>query len=121
MENFFSDLKQTFNSAVKKSGELVELGKAKFSVADTKSSIQARYALLGELAYLTAKGEEVAAEDAEKIVAEIDELKAALAEHETKAAELAGKKVCENCGKSCPNDAAFCASCGNPFAVAEEE
>ncbi|MBQ9915566.1 MAG: zinc ribbon domain-containing protein [Clostridia bacterium] len=119
MEKIISDLKQTFNSAVKKSGELVEFTKAKLAATDIKNNIQTRYAKLGELAYLTAKGEDVSAEIAENLVAEIDELKIALAEKEAKAADLSNKKVCASCGKASPAEASFCPACGNPFTDAE--
>ncbi len=119
MEKFFSDLKNTVNSAVKKSGELVELTKLKVAIADSKNAIKNRYASLGELAYLAAKGEENPASDAETLVAEIDELKATLNEQEAKAAELAKKKICSKCGKAVSDDAAFCPACGNPMVDAD--
>ncbi len=114
MEKFLSDLKQTVNSAVKKSGELVELTKIKLAANDTKNAITARYVKLGEMAYLATKGEESPASDAETIIAEIDELKKTLAAQEEKAAELSNKKICSVCGKSINADAAFCPACGNP-------
>ena len=119
MEKILSDLKQTFNSAVKKSGELVELTKVKLAATDIKNNIRTRYAKLGELAYLTAKGEEVSAELAENLVAEIDDLKIALSDHEAKAADLSNKKVCAHCGKASSTEASFCPACGNPFHTAE--
>ncbi len=115
MEKFFSDLKNTVNTAVKKSGELVELTKLKVAIADTKNAIRSRYESLGEMAYLAAKGEENPATDAETLVAEIDELKDTLSEQEAKAAELSKKKICSLCGKAVAEDAAFCPSCGNPM------
>lgn len=120
MDKILSDLKQTFHTAVKKSGELVDLTKAKLAVSDTKNNIQSCYAKLGELAYLTAKGEEVPAESAENLVAEIDGLKAVLTEQEAKVADLSNKKVCTDCGKACPIESAFCPACGNPFSPAGE-
>ena len=119
MEKFFSDLKQTFGGAVKKSGELIELTKLKLAAGETKNSIRSKLAMLGELAYLAAKGEETSASDAETIVADIDALKITLAEQEAKVAELSNKKICENCGKSVNDDAAFCPACGNPMETVE--
>ena len=119
MEKFFSDLKQTFGGAVKKSGELIELTKIKLAAGETKNAIKGKLAMLGELAYLAAKGEEAPAADAEAIVVEIDELKATLAEQEAKVAELSNKKLCPACSKSVNEDAAFCPACGNPMENAE--
>ena len=115
MEKFISDLKNTVNTAVKKSGELVELTKLKVAIADTKNAIRNRFESLGELAYLAAKGEDTPASDAESLVADISELKATLSEQEAKAAELTNKKICSQCGKMAADDAAFCPSCGNPL------
>ncbi len=119
MEKFFSDVKNTVNNAVKKSGELVELTKVKLAVVDTKNAIQTRYTKLGELAYLAAKGEDTSASDAEVLVSEIDELKEKLASQEAKAADLANKKICASCGKAISDEAAFCPACGNPMAKPE--
>ncbi len=120
MEKFFSDLKQTVNSAVKKSGELVELTKLKLAAGDTKSAIQLNFTKLGEIAYLAAKGEDTPAADAEALVAKIDELKELLTQQEEKIAELSSKKICQQCGKACQDEASFCPACGNPFGHAEE-
>ena len=114
MEKFFSDLKQTVNGAVKKSGELIELTKAKMAANDTKIAIKNEFIKLGELAYLAAKGEETPATDAEALVCKIDDLKETLAEQEIKIAELGGKKICNHCGKMVADDSAFCPACGNP-------
>ncbi|MBQ2695843.1 MAG: hypothetical protein IJF61_00915 [Clostridia bacterium] len=113
MEKFFSDLRQTVSGAVKKSGELIELTKAKMAANDTKTAIKNEFVKLGELAYLAAKGEENPATDAEALVYKIDELKETLAEQEAKIAELGGKKICADCGKMVAGDSAFCPACGN--------
>lgn len=120
MEKFFSDLKQTVNSAVKKSGELVELGKLKMAVGDTKNAIQTNYEKLGAMAYLSAKGEETSGEEADRLIASIDELKELLEQQEKKVAELANKKICPNCGKASPEETSFCPACGNPFGNADQ-
>ncbi|MGN1059422.1 MAG: hypothetical protein ACI4QW_03230 [Clostridia bacterium] len=118
MEKFFSDLKQTVNSAVKKSGELVELTKIKIAVGDTKNAIRTNFEKLGELAYLAAKGDD-AQGTAEELVSAIDELKETLNQQEAKLAELSNKKICSHCGKASSEDSAFCSACGNPFGDAE--
>ncbi|MBR7163734.1 MAG: hypothetical protein IKD21_02035 [Clostridia bacterium] len=115
MEKFISDLKQTVNGAVKKSGELIELTKIKMAAADTKNSIQDKFTKLGELTYLAAKGEDMPAADIETIVTEIDELKQTLTEQEAKAAELGGKKICPHCDKALNAEFSFCPACGNPM------
>lgn len=120
MEKLFSDLKQTVNSAVKKSGDLVELTKLKLAASDTKSAIQLNFTKLGEIAYFAAKGEDEPASEAEALVEAIDELKLTLAQQEKKIAELSNKKICPNCGKASHDDAAFCPACGNPFGKPDE-
>lgn len=115
MERFFADLKQTVNSAVKKSGELVEVTKLKMAASDTKNELSEQFKKLGEVVYLAAKTEESQAETAEGIIARIDELKETLYKQEVAIAELTSKKLCPDCGKVSDEEAAFCASCGKQF------
>ncbi|MBE7021715.1 MAG: hypothetical protein E7414_00605 [Ruminococcaceae bacterium] len=115
MEKFLSDLKQTVNSAVKKSGELVEVTKLKMAAGDTKRELQTQFIKLGELVYLTAKSDEPQESGAEEIIAKIDELKETLRQQETHIADLTSKKVCPGCGKMSEDTASFCAACGEKF------
>jgi len=115
MEKFFSDLKQTVNSAVKKSGELVEVTKLKMAIGDTKSDIERLFVKLGELVYLASKSEEVGEGSAEELIAKIDELKEKQRQQEISLAELTSKKVCATCGKMCEESAGFCSACGQKF------
>lgn len=51
MDKILSDLKNTARSAVKKSGELLEITKMKMAVSDTKSEISSRFSALGEKSF----------------------------------------------------------------------
>ena len=115
MEKLFSDLKQKVNTAVKKSGELVEVTKLKMALGDTKNELEAQFKKLGEMVYLAAKTDEPQEANAEEIIAKIDELKETLHQQEVSIADLTSKKVCDSCGKTSSEDAAFCASCGKKF------
>ncbi|MBE7049047.1 MAG: zinc ribbon domain-containing protein [Ruminococcaceae bacterium] len=115
MEKFLSDLKQTMSSAFKKSGELVELTKIKLAAGDTKNSIQKNFIKLGELTYLTSKGDENSGSEIKQLISTIDNLMDTLSQQEEKMVELSNKKVCSACGKASAEEAAFCSSCGNPF------
>jgi len=112
MEKFLADLKKTMDTAVKKSGELVEVTKLKMAIGNTQNELQAEFLKLGEIVYLTAKSDESQAGNAEEIIARIDELKETLKKQEANIAELTAKKVCDVCGKLCEESAVFCSACG---------
>ena len=57
MDKFFSEIKNTADKVIKKSGNLVELSKVKFQIANTKSEIGASFKELGELVYHAQKTE----------------------------------------------------------------
>ncbi|MBE7010461.1 MAG: hypothetical protein E7418_03105 [Ruminococcaceae bacterium] len=115
MEKILADLKKTMNTAVKKSGELLEVTKLKMAIAGTQNEVQAEFVKLGELVYLMAKSDDKPSEDAEEIIAHIDTLKEKISELEANVAELTAKKICASCGKICEETAGFCSACGAKF------
>ena len=115
MDKILSDLKNTARSAVKKSGELLEITKMKMAVSDTKSEISSRFSSLGEKVYEARKNEGEGAEGLEEIIQSLDALHEKLAEQEAKLVELKNQKVCASCGASSDNAAAYCSKCGAKF------
>ena len=121
MERIISEIKNTADKVAKKSGELVELSKAKLNIANTKSDIGANFKLLGEMVYLAQRDEtEVNPEKLEEIITKIDDLYERLAEFNEIANALMNKKSCPECNKTNDIDALFCSGCGYRFTTTDE-
>lgn len=120
MDKFFSEIKNTADKVIKKSGNLVELSKVKFQIANTKSEIGASFKELGELVYHAQKTE--ANPDTQIIegtIAKIDELFAKLEVLMVESSSLKNEKLCPSCEKSNPKNAQFCSDCGYKFSAPE--
>lgn len=113
MDKIFSDIKNSVGSAVKKSGELLEITKMKVAIGDTKNEINAKFAELGRKAYEAQKGGSIS--DPDGLIYEIDVLYEVLKSQETKLASLKKQKVCGVCGCLCSTEAAYCSKCGEKF------
>lgn len=120
MEKILSEIKNTADKVVKKSGELVELSKIKLGIAGVKSEIGTNYKMLGELVYRMQKDDETDTEKINEVIAKIDELYERLDELNDVCAALKNEKVCSNCGKRNPLDQPFCGGCGQKFPDYEE-
>ncbi len=119
MERIISEIKDTADKVVKKSGELFELSKLKINISSTKSEISANYKILGELVYLMQK-EETPTNTLEfdEIIAKIDELNEKLTELLDLSSALKNEKNCPKCSKSNNKNAQFCSNCGYKFSEA---
>ncbi len=121
MDRLFSDIKNTARSAVKKSGELLELTKLKMAAADTKSEVQTKFAELGKIVYEAKKNGGEHLDDMESVTQQIDELYEQLSEQEAKIVELKKQKLCTACGNACDTGAAYCSNCGAKFETEQEK
>ncbi len=120
MDKIFADIKNSVGSAVKKSGELVEITKLKLAIADTKNEIKSKLTILGEEVYFAQKND-LSPENVSELIGELDELYAILEAQEAKLVTLKKQKVCPNCDAPSDSDAAFCSRCGNKFSDDGEE
>ena len=96
----------------KKAGQIVDVSKLRFNVAELNAELSKRYEALGE--YLYENCRECLAEDAEAVgkMAEIDEL---VNQRNVLTKELVDKQnkvVCPTCGKQSPSTALYCSNCG---------
>ena len=112
MENIIHDIKSTVNSAVKKSGDLLEIGKVKLSLADAGSKLSDLYESLGEMAYRAKREEVDLSEEMESVIWQIDEMRSEIKKQKEKMAELRSQQICKNCGKSNVIEAKYCNECG---------
>lgn len=115
MEKILADLKNTAKSAVKKSSELLEIGKLKLSLVDIRSEIEKAYTALGKALYDAEKSGSEDAEALQAMIYDIDELFEKLAKAEEQCAELKKVKKCKGCGAVCSENSNFCAVCGERF------
>ena len=117
MERIISEIKNTADKVAKKSGELVELSKAKLNIANIKTDISSNYKILGEMIYIAQRDKtEVNPEKLDEIISKIDALYERLAEFNEIANGLMNKKLCPDCRKANEDDAVFCSKCGYRFA-----
>ena len=122
MEKFFTEIKNTADKVIKKSGELVELSKVKFQIANTKSEIGANFKELGELVYHAQKSEaQPDTQIIEGTITKIDELYAKLEALMAENSSLKNEKICPSCEKSNPKGAQFCLGCGYKFVAPDAE
>lgn len=121
MERIISEIKSTADKVAKKSGELVELSKAKLNIANTKSDISANFKLLGEMVYIAQRDDtEINPERLDEIIAKIDVLYERLADFNEIVTGLMNKKLCPECNKTSDAEASFCSNCGYRFGDTDE-
>ena len=120
MEKIISEIKNTADKVVKKSGELVEMSKIKLGIASVKSEIGTNYKVLGELVYRAQREDGADTSKIDDVITKIDELYDRLDELNEVSAALKNEKVCACCGKSNPIDQPFCGGCGQKFPENEE-
>lgn len=112
VEEVICKAKELAQTAGKKTGELVNLGKLKLEIAETQRDISARYELIGRYMYEASKNGVSVEERLPALYEKIDALKEKVAELERQMDELRHTKSCNDCGKSNPKDAAYCQKCG---------
>lgn len=122
MDNIINDIKSTVNSAVKKSGDLLELGKVKLSLSENNTHLYDLYQKLGEMAYRANREEEEdLASEMESVVWEIDAALSEIKKLNDKLAELRSQKLCPQCGKENVVEAQYCNACGSKFDDTQEQ
>lgn len=112
LDDVVINAKSAAEAVGKKAGQIVDVSKLRFNLAELNSEITKRYQSLGE--YIYEEHKELLAEDAEAMgkVAELDELKAQAAAVSKELNDKSNKVVCPGCGKQCPSDSSFCSTCG---------
>ena len=111
-----SRVKDVAESAGKKTGELVELGKVKIRIAELRREIAGAHEGLGRLIYDSRKSGENVEDMIDACVDHISELYADLEELEEKVMESKNAVRCSGCGALNENTAQFCNQCGTKLA-----
>ncbi len=112
MEEVICKAKELAETAGKKTGELVNLGKLKLEAAETERAIGAKLEAIGGTVYEAHKNGVSADETLALLFEEVDELKAKAADLNEKIDDLRRTKHCNACGKNNPCEAVFCQNCG---------
>ena len=112
-EEFMDKAKIVADTATRKTGEVVDMGKLRYEIKQTQWDIEKTYAKLGAIVYESRKSSENFDEVIELAISEIDSLCSKLKELELRL--RAHKKVvkCENCGKENARNFLFCSRCGS--------
>ena len=111
-DEFMDKAKTVADTATRKTGEVVDMGKLKYEIKQTQWDIEKTYAKLGAIVYESRKSSENYDEVIELAISEIDSLCNKLQELEQRL--RAYKKVikCENCGKENDKNFLFCSRWG---------
>ncbi len=112
MEEVICKAKELAETAGKKTGELVNLGKLKLEAAENERAISEKLEQIGSTVYEAHKNAASAEDALTPLFEEVDALKAKAAELNEKMDELRRTRHCDACGKNNPNDATFCQNCG---------
>lgn len=116
LENVMSAVGSAAQTVVKKSGEVAQYSKIKYSMFDTTNSIKSLYAQIGEAVYKSYKNDTPLDDDVKEKCAEIDKLSEQL---EVFAEQLSGIKSavkCGECGKNVKEECTYCPYCGEKLA-----
>ena len=102
----------TAGVARKKSGELVEITRLKFSVMDTEGEIKKLLSDIGTIVYEARKNDTEIDDSLTDKCDQIDVLYSQIAEAQARIDELRNLKTCDACGKKMAAGNDFCPSCG---------
>ena len=111
-DNVKKILTETAKIAVKKSGEVIETAKNKYSEFDIQSSVDSLYKELGKKVYDGYKNDSDVSDTITMLCEEIDEKMSELDDVKTKSNKFSYGIVCPGCSKTCEPDVMYCPQCG---------
>lgn len=111
-EDVVSRVKNAAETAGKKTGELVEVGKIKLKIADLRREIAGAHEGLGRLIYDSRKSGEQVDDMVDACIEHISTLNAELEELEERIMDSKNVVRCDGCGAFNENTAVFCNQCG---------
>lgn len=111
-EDVVSKAKTAADYAGKKTNEIVELSKLRFTASEIQGKIDETMRGLGESVYNAAKADTDCSAAVKEKSGIIDDLNLQLEKINEKIAELKRMKTCPSCDYSNPEEANFCQKCG---------
>ena len=112
LENVMSAVGSAAQTVVKKSGEVVEYSKLKYSMFDLSNSIKNLYSQIGEAVYISYKNHTPLDENVKDKCAEIDKLNDMLEELDDQLGDYKAIVKCPKCGKGVKDHCSYCPYCG---------
>ena len=105
--------KVVFDSAIKKTGELVLVGKQKISVSSLECKLSKAYAELGKLQFKTLKDSDIEDPEVLAVVLEIKQIISDMKRAIDEMNAIDGKPTCPKCKNRAPKGSEFCNKCGS--------
>ena len=118
-DDFMDKAKSVADSATRKTGEVVDMGKLRYEIKQTQWDIEKTYAKLGAIVYESKKSSESYDEVIELAVSEIDSLCGKLQELELRLRAFKKVTKCQHCGKENDQNFLFCSRCGSNLQAEE--
>lgn len=113
---WFEKVKTTVTKTAKftkeKSGELYDITRLSFAINDLETKIDKLFKNIGMLAYRDYENGGEFSEDIEMLLKEIDAKYEEISDIKDEINQIRKVCLCPKCGKSNPNEANFCLSCG---------
>jgi len=102
----------TAQTAVKKSGEIFETTKIKYSIFDLKNDIDIIYKEIGELIYTKFETDVDVFNEVNEKCELIKEKKVKIEQLKKEMSEIKNSISCEECSNACSNNMDYCPKCG---------
>lgn len=119
--DFFENVKSVVGNAaqtvVKKSGEVAQYSKIKYSMFDTSNAIKNLYSQIGEAVYKSYKNNAPLSDEAVKAKCEeVDKLSEQLEVYAEQLSTIKSSIKCGRCGKNVNDECSYCPYCGEKLA-----
>jgi uncharacterized protein with PIN domain len=120
-EEIMSRAKTVADTAGKKTGEVVDMGKLRYQIKQTEWDIEKTYAKLGAIVYESRQSHENFDEVIDLAISEIDALNERQAELEERLRTYKKVSRCPGCGKENDLNSTYCSRCGTSIDVEVKE
>lgn len=121
LDDVVVNAKSAATAVGKKAGEIVDLSKLRISAADISGEINRKFQELGRILYHAKKDGAEEEEATKECIASIENLYEELDAVNAQIVLMRHKKVCSNCKKENPEEAAYCSACGTALDEKPEE
>lgn len=117
LDDAVSKAKEAFGVAKKKTEEVVTVQKQKFDIASIENKREKDFAELGKLYFEKVKDTENEDVKMQKIVNDIKEKTAKIAELKEELSSAKNKRICPKCMAEIDESAVFCSACGEKVII----
>ncbi|MBO5200881.1 MAG: zinc ribbon domain-containing protein [Clostridia bacterium] len=119
-DNFFVKAKEVFETAYKKTEDVVNVGKQKLDMSTLENKLGKSYETLGKLCYdVISKGEPFDPETVKPVTDDITEKLAQIEELKKEILKAKNKKMCPYCNTPVEKNSQFCNNCGKNLNTAD--